>query len=183
MTGPSLHHASYRFLVQTLVPSAVQQNTPAVLAHFDQFVQAYDPGQAKSRQWVDVDYDAVHQWVESNSSTPAQFSANWALAASAVFFRYDGGSSTAGIPDPCPGCWDATPLQAQALNSSGQTAYEWVYDSNTNQWVRICIDVQGLVPTDPSPPVYPEVVVGGQVIAVVRASLRYVQEVVAAGGD
>jgi hypothetical protein len=178
MSSLNLHHATFEFLVQALVPTAVQQHSATVLAHLDQFVQAYDPGQAKSKKWVNIDYNAVHQWVGNNSSNATEYEANWALAASAVFFRYDGGSSTAPIPDPCPGCWGPTPLQAVSLNGSGTYVYTWVWEPNAAQWVRVCVWVQGLVPTQPSPPIYPEVVVGNQVIAVVRGAVRFGQEVV-----
>ncbi len=179
MTVPGLNHATYQFKVVSLVPSAVQQHAATVTAHLDQFVQVYDTGQAKSRQWIDIDYSAVHQWVESNASTPLEFRDYWGLAASAVFFRYDNGGSTIEIPDPCPGCWEGTSLRAYPRNEPGSTSYEWVYNSNTNQWVRVCSDIQSLVPTEPSAPVHPEVVVDGQVIAVVRGNLLYGQEVVA----
>ncbi len=177
MTDLQVHHANYSYQLEVLVPQAVEDNYSAVQSHYNLFIQAYDPGLTKSASWRDVDYEAVHQWVVDSSSTPGTFDANWALAASAVFFRYDDGSSTQNIPDPCPGCWGPTSLRASAINTAGSYSYVWHFDEQSQKWVKVCRSTQALSTTQPSPPIYPEVVISGQIVAVVRGFLEYGQEV------
>lgn len=178
MSDNPLHHAAYSFLIAVVDRDAVAENYQAVQDHFQAFVQAYDPGQAKALQWRHVPYLDVVEWVSANSSNPTEYRAKWALAASVSFFRYDGGSSAQGIPDPCPGCWGSTALQATTLNTLGASSYEWVYHQPTQTWVRVCETNFALSASSGSPLVSPQIMVNSEVVANIRARLVYGQETV-----
>lgn len=176
MSQIQLHHATFSFLLEVLDQDAVHTNSEVVQEMFDEYIEAYDPGQTNSAKWVDVDYEAVHQWVIDNSSTPSEFQNKWALAASVVFFRLNSSSNGQGIPDPCPGCWGSTSLQTLPLNTAGAAGYTWIYQPTTQTWVRVCKTVFSLSDPSGSPLASPEIKITNQVVAVVRGQLEYAQE-------
>lgn len=176
MSDLDLHHATFSFLLEIHDQQAAQSNFAVVQQQFDAYVQAYDPGQANAAQWQNIDYDAVHQWVVDHASTPTEFFSKWALAASAVFFRFSNGSETQTIPDPCPNCWGSTSLEALPLSTIGSASYTWEYQATTQTWVRVCRSNFSLSDPSGSPPASPQIVIGGELVAVVRGQLDYAQE-------
>lgn len=184
MPIPQVDKASLSFCLRVLDPEAMAEHSDTVMESFRQFILAYDPNLTKGPLWLDVPFKAHHDWAVAQANGDGQYDAAtfqtaYALAASEVFFLYgvdtgNGWDTSSGteLPHPTPSGWGPTSLQAIPYGEAG-AYYEWEFDSNTGNWVRVCYEDFAL--TDPSgtSAVSPDIVIGSITVAVVGVSLAY----------
>jgi len=176
MPIPSLDTASLSFRLQVLDPIAMAEKSMAVMAHFRDFILAYDTDLSKGPQWLSVPFRAHHDWAVDQAKSGGQYDAHafwtaYAKVASEVFFLHNDPPVSA-LAHPMAGAWDATSLRAVPSDVDG-AVYVWEYDSNTNKWVRVCYGDFDLIDPSGSGPVSPTITIDGKDVAKVGASLAY----------
>lgn len=184
MPIPQVEKASLSFRLKVTNPQAMADHSDEVMDRFNQFIMTYDPNLTKGPMWLDVPFKAHHDWAvaQANGSgqyDPATFQTAYALATSEVFFVHgvDTGngwdtSGGTGLSHPAPFAWGPTSLQAIPTGDH-RAYYVWEFNSNTGEWIRVCIADFALSDPSGSATISPDIEIGGVRIAEVGVCLAY----------